>query len=270
MQVVPRALRVVVVAWLATALPLTAHGRLTVFGAAGHGFGRGGGLGASSVIYDENLQLVSREDHYGSMGEGRKLLLGIRAPLQHDVVARVEAGYSTMPSRVVTVRAPGEPLFPESEDVYTGHVLHVAGLVTMTTTVGAHAAPYIGVGAGVYTASLRDDLVYNRFGDLISARVASRFDPALGVIGVLGMEWRTDRAFAPFVELAAEQVSFRMTRLDVVEAHAFGMPFDYDVDPYTEGTQATLAFDRDTPGKPAPPIEQASSMSIRAGVSVTF
>lgn len=244
-----------------------AHARPAVMVWGGWGAGRGGQLSTPSEWYDADANLLAREDHYLSLGKGSDLGGGVEWPLAAQMRVRVFASQRQLASQGYALTAPGDYFNPENSKQLHGHIDQLGATLFCA---GGHGAvrPYAGLGATVASLTTRTTFTYNRYGDLVTAHLASSYGRSVGFHAVFGASLRTAGGWSPFAEATLEQLSFRQTRLEVLDAKAFGLPLPLDVDPFQDGDQSVLEFHADDINYAAPPVTQASSLSLRAGVRV--
>jgi hypothetical protein len=150
--------------------------------------------------------------------------------------------------------------------------LHFHALLLVKTDIGSSKL-YGGAGGGLFflNGSSEDD---ERDGSNQSvAKYESGFDPAIGFIGVAGIELPLGGGnMGLFIEANLQQVSFLQTEDTIVEAKVNGRDVlsQVDRDPNTPGNQTVRKYEKDSTTKAAPDVVQGSNIGLRVGLRIGF
>ncbi len=254
---------------LTVAAPVARAASPEVFVTGGAGLGRGGSLGAANEWYDADGVQLRREDRYPSAGQGSALTLGLAWPLSPRWQLRVEAARRTPNTQTYALTAPGDYFNPEYDETLTGRIAQT-GVTVVVRDPHRVWTPYAGAGATLAWMTTHSTYHFNRYGDLVTVHWTAAHRAAIGVHGVAGVTCQAGAHWAPFAEAAFEQLSFARRRLTVHDATAFGIEIPFDIDPYTEGEQRVVDYVQDDIAHAAPPVVQASSVTLRVGTAFRF
>jgi hypothetical protein len=241
---------------------------ISVFGSVGYGLGRGGTYVSSSETYSADFDLVSKEDIYASGGKGFKIDGGVQIAAMKSVAIRLGGGFSKMPA------IEEKDTFPGSTETATANFsfLHVDALLLVKTDLGS-ATLYGGAGGGLFFGSGSTEYNERDGSDQSVAKYEGGFDPALGFIGVAGIELPLGASnMGLFIEANLQQVSFLLTEEKIVKATENGRDVlsQVDLDFDTPGRQTVYKFEKDSTTKDAPEVIQGSNIGLRVGLRLGF
>jgi len=241
---------------------------VSVFGSVGYGLGRGGTYIGSSRTFSNSGDLISNEDHYASIGKGFKIDGGVQIAAAKSIAIRLGGGFSKMPA------IEEKDTFSRSSETTTVNAsfLHVDALLLVKTDIGSSRL-YGGAGGGLFFASRSSEFDERDDSDQSQLKYEGGFDPALGFIGVAGIELPLGGSnMGLFIEANLQQVSFLLTEEEIVEAKVNGRDVlnQVDIDSDTPGRQTVYKYEKDSTTKEEPEVVQGSNIGLRVGLRIGF
>ncbi|MFP4416235.1 MAG: hypothetical protein ACOC4C_05340 [Fibrobacterota bacterium] len=235
-----------------TAYSQTAH----VFGSVGYGFGYGGYTGDIFQSYtDDRGELSDVEDHYFNYGRGIKLDVGGWYALMEDLGVQAALGFSFGVPDINTEQNTTALVDTRTDNTeYDFFVFSIKVQAVPRFTVVQLLDMYLGVGTGLYFASLSSQTEAEIGGTTYTESETFDSKAALGFNGFMGADFPLMEDLSLFGEIGFEQLSFTWKKQEITETNIPG------------SSESTVTFDKDRPDLPAPPKIPGSNWSLRVGV----
>jgi len=247
---------------------------LSIYTSAGYGLGRGGTEWCTSNVYNNNYNLTSVDNQYLSIGKGIKLEGGVQVDINKNVGLRIGGEYSKMLPVLEDKDEYADPLEPDI-DKYKASLLKVQ-CIAVFKHKAASIHPYAGIGGGLFLADMSREGIYHIYlwyGEIkMEDKVEYKFKPALGFIGLLGIETAITPELSFFAEVNLQQVAFRIKEYEVVKYSIDGEDSkdDIDLDEDKAGNQTTILFEEDSITEETPWVLQGSNAGIRFGFKINI
>ena len=221
---------------------------LNIFASLGFGFPTGGQV-FSSHTYDDNT-LTERKDNYFNYGQGIKLEAGIQYFMMENVALQLAFGFSGKVPRLEIQNNhnfTNAALLDSSISInYRSSLFGLKVLVVPRFEILELLNMYTGVGIGFFWNSLsyeRSKTIGTNV-DNFDGKIKS--SPALGLLGLLGIDIPLSDLMAVFGEVAFEQLSFKWRKR------------------IEDGL--TINYEKDAANLDAPLRAPGSNWQIRAGI----
>jgi hypothetical protein len=249
---------------------LTHAGEIGIFLSPGYALPLGGmetfdGEHFAAETYD-NGDLTSVEDNYVSIGKGLKLEGGVQVAVDSHFAIRIGGGYSIFLPTLEIVEQGTD--WKDVQELKASVInVHAMGIVRYRA---GNVIPYGGMGPGLFLASATSEMTYTEDAAEEFASSDISFDPAIGFVGVLGVETEINDKLNFFAELNLQQAAFKASEWEVKEYTVDGVDEldEVDVDPDTDGNQTVYEYEKDSTTKDAPPVMQGSNFGVRVGLKL--
>ncbi|NLG17461.1 MAG: hypothetical protein GX556_09060 [Fibrobacter sp.] len=224
---------------------------LNIFTSLGFGFPTGG-LTFSSHTFDNQI-LSEREDKYFNYGQGIKLDAGVQYFMMENVALQAAFGYSGKIPGLETrnVRTLAGATVTDSSIEYKAQLFGIKALVVPRFEILELLNMYTGVGIGFFWNSLSYEAVYETVTvtgtDVDNREGKIKSTPALGLLGLIGIDIPLSDLTAVFGEVAFEQMSFTWKKR--IEEKGY-----------------TAVYEKDATNLEAPPKVPGSNWQIRFGI----
>jgi hypothetical protein len=220
----------------------------------GYGFGIGGTNVGASETYAGGI-LTARDDHYQNFGWGIKLDGGVDYLVMDKLYVQGGLCFNFGVPGISNVQDDGAGT--KTTVNYGWTTFGIKALVKPTFQLFDLFDVYTGFGLGLYFAGSGADIKSTTPGGDFSARSVDNNNPALAVIGSLGVEYPLTENIIFFGELYCEAMSFTTTSTA------------YSNSTYPGGNNYfnhIVYYHEDETNSPPPPKTPGTNVAIRAGV----
>lgn len=222
---------------------------LNIFASLGFGFPTGGQV-FSSHTYD-GVALSEREDKYFNYGQGIKFDAGIQYFMMENVALQAAFGYSgripKLKIRDINNVVNTTTTIRDSSINYSSSLFGLKVLVVPRFEILELLNMYTGVGIGFFWNSLSYEASRLAGTDVVNYEGKIKSSPALGLLGLMGIDIPLSDLMTAFGEVAFEQMSFKWRKR-------------------IEEGRYTIVYEKDANTVDAPQRIPGSNWQIRAGI----
>ncbi len=217
---------------------------LNIFTSLGFGFPTGGQLFTSNFIDGND---TTEEDKYFNYGQGIKLDIGLQYFMMENVALQAGFGYSGRIPGLETRNTTGLLAVSNTTTKYKSNLFSLKALVVPRFEILELLNTYTGVGIGFFWNSLSYEAVTVSGTNRHNYEGKIKSTPALGLLGLIGIDIPLSDLTAVFGEVAFEQMSFKWKKR-------------------IEGKGYTEVYEKDAANLEAPPKVPGSNWQIRFGI----
>jgi opacity protein-like surface antigen len=230
---------------------------------AGYSIGTSQHLIESAQTYDSNFNITAVDDIYHSFGKGINIRGALGIPVCPNLEFNVESGISLSNGTSWEENFAGDI---EKTEVSASHIPILATIIA--STGGEGVTPYAGAGAGIYLYSITAKTTFGAQG-VVERK--ERVKMPIGFHGLVGLEIPTGNSITFFGEIRFVSLGLLQSETEYTEAKdENGNDFlkMIDIDPFTNGNQQTVKYEKDNKDAFAPESFPASNIGILFGAKI--